>query len=304
MKETSLYEICGNHRGGGEHSKLLMSKAQGTNVHFAVSLLDPEPGRARALAPFFGRQGVRVTARQGEAPLASDANIRVLAMDDATAVARIVERPLRNDLLEAGILMAVPTFQGLGGFVMALGTTLTTGAREAQRQAGAILQRVAVLAGERHSSRQMSLPILNSTQMVRVRWHLHDQLTRSSIDFLERGYAEPAIFAVDGLTQRVYSLVAVETSKHMLRRELRDVTCQEVLPLLAKTKDSAGVVYYDSSDPWLYIVLARNGEQRWHLERTIELPASVPEPSIVKISSSEPSPTPSPVQKARISVTD
>ena len=304
MKDSRLYEICGNHRGGSEHAKLLVSKLGGSRISLAVRLLDPDPGRAHALMAFFERHGVRAMARRDAAPLASDATVRVLAMDDATAMARIVAEPLRNEVVEAGILVAVPTFEGLGGSVMALGTVLTTEGRETQRQAGLVMNRIAALAGERQSSRHTSAPILNSAQVVTMRRRLHDHLTENSMSFLRRGYVKPSMFVVEGLTQRAYPLVAVESKRRVSRRELKDIASQEILPDLADDNDHGGVVYYDSSDPWLYVLLARIGQPRWHVQRTIEIPFEVPAPRRVKVLSAEPNPVPSPVHKLGPVVTD
>ena len=98
MKKPN-YEICGTHRGGTDHAKLLLEKGKIGNLN--VRLVDPEPGRSKALMPLFSRHGVPAAAVEARAPLTSDASVRVLAMDDVQAMARIVERPVQTPLLES-----------------------------------------------------------------------------------------------------------------------------------------------------------------------------------------------------------
>ena len=277
------YEIHGAHRGGRDHSQLLLDKVQASPEARMpeVGLRDLRADRTQELAHLFERQGVSVTVHHEEAPLESKATIEVFAIDDVKRVAREVDRPVRSQVLEVGIMVAAPTVERLGGSVIGLGATLTPDAKEVSQQASAVFNTVADMTEERHSSRNMLSSIVNSVQMKRTRGQTHGRLTDSSLDYLERGTASPDIFAVDGLRRDVSPLEVMETRRDTRRRDLKDLVTHEILPQVMEAEDRAGVAFFDRQDPWLYLVFARRSGSRWRTANTVELPAQVLEPTVI-----------------------
>ena len=286
---TVRYDITGAHRGGTDHSRLLLDKIQASpDARIPdVGLRDRRADRTQGLARLFERQGVSVTLHHEEAPLESEATIQVLAIDDAKRVARVPAQPVRNQLLELGILVAAPIVEGVGGPVLGFGATLTPAAKDATQKARALLEPIAEMVPERQSSRNMSASIVNSVQMKSTRHRVHDRLTDSSLDYLEHGTASHELFVADGLTRDVYPLEVVETRRATRRQDLRDLVTHEILPQLMLAEDRAGVAFYDRNDPWLYVVLGRSTGSRWRTVNVIELPPRVLEPTVVNLGSRE-----------------
>jgi hypothetical protein len=284
---TKRYEINGAHRGGSDHSRLLLKKLtrEGRHPPIDARIVDPEPGRASALVPTFSQRGIVATPQEGDAPLSSDANVRVLAMDDVNAITRILDKPASNDVLEAGILISVPTFGPLGGKVIGLAATLAPHSYNTKHDARLLFDRVATLAGERHTSRRSSTPFMNSMQMRRTRTAVHDRLTNSSVDYLELGVSVPDLFVVDGLSRGQYPIVAQEIRSNLPRRHLRDIATREIIPAVDRYEDTFGVAFYDSRDPWIFFVLAGRRDSAWLHKRSIELPVVAPPPSQINLGS-------------------
>jgi hypothetical protein len=277
---THHYEINGAHRGGDGHSRLLLDKLtkNGRQPSVEVSLVDPEPGRASALVPVFSDRGVTANAHQGTAQLKSTADVRVLAMDDVGAMSRIVDEPVNNDLLEAGILVTALTFGGLGGTQVGIAGAFTWESGDTQKDAGKLFNRVSALAGKRHTSSHSSSPFMNSMQMEGTRQALHDRLTGTSVDYLELGVAAPDLFVVDGLTRGRYPIVAQQSQPTLRNREMQRIATNEIIPWVDPSEDSFGVAFYDNLDPWILFVLARRRGGRWQASRAIELPVKPPQP--------------------------
>lgn len=280
------YEINGAHRGGRDHSQLLLDKvlASPEAQMPEVSLRDLRADRTQELAHQLERQGVSVTVHHEEAqPESKTAVIRVLAIDDAKRVAREVDKPVKGQVMEVGIIVAAATVERLGGSVIGLGTTLTPNAKEVIQQARPLFGTIADMTEERHSSRNMSASIVNFAQMDRTRRQVHDRLTDSSLDYLERGAVSPDIFAIDGLTSGVFPLEVVETQRDTRRQDLKDLVTHEILPQVMEAEDRAGVAFYDRQDPWLYIVFARKSGAHWRTANIVELPTRVLAPVAVPI---------------------
>ena len=280
------YEIRGNHRGGRDHSQLLLDKVQASPEAQMpdIGLWDIRANRSQELARSLESQGVSVTVNPEWAPLESKAPlIKVLAIDDAEDVAREVDKPVGSQVLEVGIMVAATTVERLGGSVIGLGTTLTPNAKKVSEQARPLFNNVADLAGERHSSKHMSDLIFNSTQMEGTRSRLHNHLTDSSLEYLEHGSVSPDIFAVDGLTRDVFPLAVIETPRDTRRQQLKDLATYEILPQSMESEDRGGVAFYDSKNPWLYMVFARRNGSRFRTANTVELPVQILEPVVIPV---------------------
>jgi hypothetical protein len=114
--------------------------------------------------------------------------------------------------------------------------------------------------------------------MPRARHAAHDWLTSQSASFLTTGHVEPELAAVDGFSGTVYLLGVVEDRWETRRRVLKQTALQEILPQVASYGENRGVVFYERQDPWMYLVLARRRVDRWQLDRTVELPVTMPRP--------------------------
>ena len=161
--------------------------------------------------------------------------------------------------------------------------TCTPYSTRTQRDAQAILNPIAHLAGPRHSSQEMSAAPLNSVQMKGTRHRVHDRLTDRSREYLETGLATPDLFVVDGLTRQVYALVAAETRRHARRSELKAAAVHEIIPSTTSTERHQGVAFYDPQDAWLYFVLARKSGSRWRTVGQVELPVPEIKPTRIEI---------------------
>lgn len=284
-RDRVRYEIHGAHRGGRDHLQLLSDKVQASPVARMpeVGLHDLRADRTQELAHRFERQGVSVTVHDEGAPLEINTAIEVFAIDDAKRVAREVDNCVSSPVLEVGILVAAPTVERLGGQVIALGATLTPGAKEVSRQTRPLFSTVADMTEERQSSRNMSASIVNSVQMDRARSGLHNRLTDSSLDYLERGTVSADIFAVDGRTNGVFTLAVLEARRDTRRQGLKDLVTHEILPQVMEGEDRAGVAFYDSRDPWLYLVFAQKNGSRWRTANIVELPVRILEPLVMPV---------------------
>ena len=284
-KGPVCYEINGAHRGGRDHSQLLLDKIQASPAARIpdVVLCDHHGDRSQELARVFDRQGISVTPQNGRAQAKSKATIRVIAIDDVEDVARISAQPVRNPLVEIGILVSAASVERLGGPVIGIGATLTPDAKETSEKASALFNPIAAMVPERQSSRNMSASLVNSVQMKRTRHGMHDRLTDSSLAYLEHGMASHDLFVIDGLTRAVYPLEVLETRRDTRRQDLKNLVAHEVLPQAMPEETRAGVAFYDPRDPWLYMVLGKRSGSRWHPANVIELPARVPEPIVVNL---------------------
>ena len=306
-RNSVRYDIHGAHRGGRDHLQLLSDKVQASPVARMpeVGLHDLRADRTQELAHRFERQGVSVTVHDEGAPLEINTAIEVFAIDDAKRVAREVDKPVSSPVLEVGILVAAPTVERLGGQVIALGATLTPDAKEGSQQTRPLFSTVADMTEERHSSRNMSASIVNSVQMNRARSGLHNRLTDSSLDYLERGTVSADIFAVDGRTNGVFTLAVLEARRDTRRQDLRDLATQEILPQVMSAEDRAGVAFYDSQDPWLYLVFARRRGSYWRTANMVEFPVQILGQTVIPVGDLvEERPKSSPATWSRTWVTD
>lgn len=271
------YAINGANRGGRDHSRLLLDKllASSDARMPEVSLHDLLNERSQELAREFEDQGVPVTVHDEEASVKSREGIEVYAIDDAPCVTDTVSRPPESQLLEVGLMVASTQIERLGGLIIGLGVTLPPNEEEAREKASALFSPIAELAQERRSSKNMSASLIDSVQMDGTRRQVHDRLTDSSLDYLERGTVSPDIFAVDGLTKDVSPLVVMETRRDTRRQDLKDLVTHEILPQVMEAEDRAGVAFYDRQDPWLYMVFARKSGAHWRTANIVELPTRV-----------------------------
>lgn len=273
------YRQNGCNRGGTEHASQLVGKLPQRSVSsLAVELVDPEHGRAAALAPILEARGVPVTVRQVPAPLRSPVTVDVYAVDDVGIPARALEAPIRTPLLEVALLVSVPTIEEVGGVVLAIAASVTPDAAAVQDAARVLLSRIAALAPGRHSSARMAAHGVHTIQMPGARHAAHDRLTTQSAAFLTTGQVEPELAVVDGFTRRSYRVRAVEARRETRRRVLKQAALQEILPQVSADSEAGGVAFYELRDPWLYLVLARRTASRWRLDRAIELPVMMPGP--------------------------
>lgn len=268
-----VIELDGTNRGGRLHAGLLLERLDDrSNVE--VRLVDPAPGRAKALVPLFEARGIKAIAEERDALLTSDADVRVLGMDDIHAIIRIVMSRRSNGLVLGGILASAPIFGNLGGSVLGLQWTLPQGAEEKQKETGAVLERLSELSpGERTASRKLTRPVLQTSQAPYVRRMVHKRLTQASVQFLEDGSTKPEVAVVDGFAKKTHPVTVVEASRNTLRRELRAAAIHEILT--QGKGNSSGVVFYDRREAWLYCVLAELRDS-WKVCQAIELPIIPP----------------------------
>ena len=268
-------KIDGAGRGGKKYCDLMTHKLAATDHRHVITvhLSDPQADRAEEVAVQCRREGLLATARQEFAPVRSGATIRTLAMDHAPAFNRIIAEPITNDVLEMGFLTATPTFGSLGGSVIGLGATLTPNAPAIHERANVITNQFSRMAPERLTSRNISELALNSIQAADTRHQVHDRLTASSLNYLNKSEVEAELFAIDGLTRNTYALDVVETRRNMLRAELVEVATQEIIPQMENGNGHGGVVFFDQRELWLYFVLCHKIGTRWSVQHAVEFPA-------------------------------
>lgn len=284
-KNRVRYEINGAHRGGRDHSRLLLDKLLASSEARMpeVILHDLLNERSQELAREFEGRGVAVTVHDEEVSVESKPEIEVYAIDDAKRDANAVNQPVRSQLLEVGLMVAATQVERLGGTIVGFGVTLPPNEEEAREKAYSLFSPIAELAQERRSSKNMSASLINSVQMDGTRHQVHDRLTDSSLDFLKRGTVSPDIFAVDGLTNGIFPLEVLETRRDTRRQDLKDLVTHEILPQMMEAEDRAGVAFYDRQDPWLYMVFARKSGAHWRTVNIVELPVQVLEPTVIPV---------------------
>lgn len=238
----------------------------------SFDLVDPEEGRAVALAPILKSRGVEVRVSEKPAPQLPTATVDVYAVDDAAVPVRALESSAMSSLVELALLVSVPTIESVGGVVTAIAGTVTPDAVGVRDGLLTLLRRVEALAPGRHSSAMMAARGIHAEQMPRARQVAHDWLTTRSASFLGNGRAESEVAVVDGFTGVAYQVEVVEARRDDRRRELRNVALNDILPDHEDNGGRHGVVFHDRQDPWLYAVLARHRTNRWHLDRAFELP--------------------------------
>jgi len=276
---TNTYRQNGCNRGGRDHALQLVRKLPDAITRsLQVELVDRERGRAAALAPLLSARGLPVRVHETGAPLASSATVDVYSVDEVEVTARAVEGQVTSSLLEVALLVSVPTVEGVGGVVLALAATITPEAPAVRQAAQGLLGRIAALTPGRQSSALMAAHRVHAGQMPGARHTAHDRLTTQSARFLATGQADPELVLVDGFTRTPYRVTVLDARRETPRRVLRQAALQEVLPQVSHRDETQGVVFYERQDPWLYVVLARRRADRWHLDRAIELPVTMPEP--------------------------
>jgi len=271
MSQSLVYQIDGANRGGRLHTRLLVEKGKDRLRNIKVVVNDIEPGRAEKLAQYFIEQGIPATLGDGPTSVNPKTGIHNISIDDPSPIPPILESPVQNPVLEIGQLVA-PSANG--GSIFAIGVVLNAFNEARYRDAWEIFRRLAVLAGERKSSRVMSSPIRHSMQMAPTRERLHDWLTARSIGFIDNRAASAEIRIFDGLSQSSYPVVTAEASSHMKRRDLKAAAMHDLPVSVADGKFA--VVFYDRSAAWLFVVLGKQHADRRGLMNTIEIPKIEP----------------------------
>jgi len=240
-------------------------------------VFDPQSNYAETVAGMFRRGGIPAKAHAEPGPTTSDATIRTLAIDNPQDIAAVVGSPMTNDMITAGIMVSIPTFENLGGFVLGLGATMTRSAIHLRAKVGAPFAQFGRMAPGRPSSRNTTEPILHTkTMMNETRHQTHDRLSTSVVDFLQHGNVESELFAVDGSNGKEYRLDVIETPRSVSRMGLVNMATQDIIPSMQiDPRDGrGGVVFFDPDDEagWLYFILCHNRGVRWVVDHTIELP--------------------------------
>lgn len=284
QEPTKTVQLDGAHLGGTDHANLLISKLDVLDQRpsVAVDVFDPQRHYAETVAGMFRRRGIPAKAHAKSGP-ASHATIHTLAIDKGQDIAAAVGSPMTNDMVTAGLVVSIPTFQSFGGFVIGLGATLTRTANDIRPKVGAPFIQLGRMAPERRSSRNTTELFLHTKAMMnKTRHQTHDRLTTSAVNLLQNGTVESELFAVDGSNGNEYQLDVIETQRSVSRMGLVNMATQDVLPSMPiNSRDGrGGVVFLDPDDEagWLYLVLCQNRGASWAIDHTIEIPVPAVSP--------------------------
>lgn len=269
---TPQLEIIGAHRGGHAYSRPLWD--QRGMPALRVNLLDLEPGRPQALAKLWEEHGHAALGQVADVRhlALQPTDVRVLCLDDATAMLRLTQTAANQRLLQWGLLVNTADAGQYGGRVLGFGATLPEGDLPRRAEAQALLQRLAALVGERETSASLRAPLLNAPQVDRVREAIHQRLATDASAFLQRGAATGRLFVAEPSGARLFSL-RLEARHSRTREQMRQ----------AALRDAEGetgwqaVAFVDQRPDWLYLAFLRPRGTRRPLRYEVEFAVELPE---------------------------
>ena len=270
------YRINGAHRGGQNHFTEIEKRRDRFAGLRQLEVVDPTAGRAADLAAQFGALGIPTVGIEDPASDSSPRDIVMTGIDDAVETARLLENAPFAHLYETGEVVSSDVHGGLGGSVFALQTTLLPEATDTHAHSLNAMKRVAALASTRETSRNITERVLNSRPAARARSEMHRRFVEQSADFVEGGAIDAEFRVVDGGSGAGFTATTASAPRTARRRDLKNMALHEIAPAIDTADSARAVVFYDTADPWLYIVLASYSRGRWIHRRAIELPVQAP----------------------------
>ncbi len=270
------YRINGAHRGGLEHFKEIDRQRDRFAGVRRVEVVDPTEGRAMDLARRFQSLGVSTLGVEESAAASASSDIVVTGIDDAAETASLLRSATSARLYETGLVVSSDVHGALGGSVLAVQTTLTPDAKEAHADAANVFDRVSALVPARETSKNITERVLNSRPAARARTEMHRRFVEQSADFVEGGAIDAEFRVVDGGSGTGFTATTASAPRTARRRDLKRMALHEIAPAIDTADSARAVVFYDSADPWLYIVLTSFSRGRWVPRRAIELPVQPP----------------------------
>jgi len=270
------YRINGAHRGGLEHFKEIDRQRDRFTGVRQVEVVDPTEGRAMDLARRFQSLGVSTLGIEESAAASASSNIVVTGIDDAVETASLLRSAPSARLYETGLVVSSDVHGALGGSVLAVQTTLTPDAKETHADAVNVFDRVSALVPARETSRNITERVLNSRPAATARSAMHRRFVEQSADYVEGGVIDAEFRVVDGGSGTGFTATTASAPRTARRRDLKRMALHEIAPAIDTADSARAVVFYDTADPWLFVVLASFSRGRWVPRRAIELPVQAP----------------------------
>lgn len=270
------YRINGAHRGGQSHfAEIEKRRGQFAGLR-QLEVVDPTAGRAIGLAMQFEELGVPAVGIEQTATTDTSHDMVTTGIDDAAETARLLRGAPSARSYQTGLVVSSDVHGALGGSVLALQTSLTPDAKETTADAVNVFDRVSALAPARETSKNITERVLNSRPAARARSEMHRRFVEQSADFVEGGAIDAEFRVVDGGSGAGFTATTASAPRTARRRDLKKVALHEIAPAIDTADSARAVVFYDTADPWLYIVLASYSRGRWVHRRAIELPVQAP----------------------------
>ena len=290
MREIDIEEL-GANRGGDAFADGISHLKRGTRIR----VVDPEGDRAKRLVDRLKEGGFAAHAEKAHGSPESDARAHYVAVDDPNLVANAAGAPIRsNQVREIALIGSVDTHGSLGGLVIGAESVLTSQSDEVQHNSHLIFQGLSNRAREeRQTSQNITNKFLN-TNIGAMREEAHKDLGEQCGRFLECREVTPGNWIRDGSTNRKYDVEAVKADPGMLMREMNEFATGKILP--TKSVQRAGVVF--CADDSMYMVLAKNVNGRWVIERKFEIPPPEVAPTQLPV------PRPKAPRRPRLFLTD
>ncbi|KKQ18862.1 MAG: hypothetical protein US31_C0001G0049 [Berkelbacteria bacterium GW2011_GWA1_36_9] len=276
MAATGLvYAEYGANRGGRANLEAIKEKPGLVENLSLVHIIDPEPGRAFALAKEYEKLGIQAEPHQCLALDALDltATVRTMAIDDSATLGKIMGNGSKQAVLQGAIMLSSGQ-SGFGGGVLGFGSSVLEGDTEIKRDAAALFGQVADLAPERTTSRIIRSKPIEASQLANTRDAAHHHLVETMDHFLEGEKVYSDVFVTETINPDspfIYPAVMMpyegETSR---KRALKDLAMD-----LAKTSgyDELAVVFYQPGKPWLYTTFLIKRGRQWNLQPIdVEIP--------------------------------
>lgn len=272
--------IVGANRGGRTNSRLLV--ADRPKVPFEVKLFDPVPDRAKALVPLFQENRIKATPYQktAEESLEIPADIRLLAIDSAQSLARIITTQSQK-LLQFGILLASVDTPA-GGMVVGFGGSLTSESGwEIKSQAQQLIAQIDILTAERVSSQRMRQYWLNAIQMEPTRQLLHQELVKETKQFLLGQPIESGLLIAETLLPippHIYDLEIISLNNHyLINSQLAELARERVRNLEPKQGRGMAIAfsYGDRNRRRMLSIVFLRKNREWIVRNIIHFPPLV-----------------------------
>lgn len=283
MATGVIYALNGLNRGGRTNATELLKKPKMLANLGRVDLIDPEPGRAEAMAREFERVGVNAVPYECSAleTLGFEANIRNMAIDDTGVLSRIMGNGSKQDVLQGSILLTSGHPGYHDGAVVGFGGSLCQGDTEAKGLAKTMFDQVDQLTGpERVTSRFMQSRPVEMSQLANTRDISHRFLVDEMSRFLDGEKVSSKVFATETINPDspcIYpaTLIPCDDEKGK-KKVLRDVAMDVAK---ASEHDAVAVVFYQPGKPWMYTTFLVKRAKHWNFQPIdIELP--VPQETI------------------------